>query len=74
MWPQDHSLLARKIIAALTAPFRLGGQRHTVAIGISVGIALYPADGQDADAPASAADAAMYRAKQAGNSFRSCAA
>ena len=35
-------------------------------IGISIGIALYPSDAKDAEALIKAADAAMYRAKQAG--------
>jgi GGDEF domain-containing protein len=35
-----------------------------------MGIAIYPADAQDIDALIKAADAAMYNAKQVGNSFR----
>jgi diguanylate cyclase (GGDEF)-like protein len=35
-------------------------------IGVSIGIAIYPTEGSEADALIKAADAAMYRAKQAG--------
>jgi len=60
----DAALVAQKIIAALTEPFELHGQE--VLITASVGIATYPADGQEASALLAAADAAMYRAKQSG--------
>jgi diguanylate cyclase (GGDEF)-like protein/PAS domain S-box-containing protein len=71
---EQAETVARKIIAALAAPFELDSQQQSVDIGTSIGIALYPADAADADALVKAADAAMYIAKQAGNSFRSCAA
>jgi diguanylate cyclase (GGDEF)-like protein/PAS domain S-box-containing protein len=71
---EDAETVARKIIAALAAPFQLGSQKQSVGIGTSIGIALYPADARDADALVKAADAAMYSAKQAGNSFRFCSA
>jgi diguanylate cyclase (GGDEF)-like protein/PAS domain S-box-containing protein len=60
----DGALVAQKVIAALTEPFDLNGQE--VLITASIGIATYPADGQDAGALLAAADAAMYRAKQSG--------
>jgi len=68
----EAAIVARKIIAALGVPFRLGPQSLSVEIGASIGIAVYPADGRDADTLVNAADAAMYQAKQAGNSFRFC--
>jgi diguanylate cyclase (GGDEF)-like protein/PAS domain S-box-containing protein len=68
---EQAETVARKIMAALVAPFELGRQKQRVAIGTSIGIAVYPADAQDADALIRVADAAMYRAKQAGSSFRS---
>ena len=40
-------------------------------IGVSIGIALYPQDGPDAESLLKAADAAMYAAKEAGrNTWR----
>jgi diguanylate cyclase (GGDEF)-like protein len=60
----DAAIVAQKINAALSEPFHIHGQE--VLITASIGIATYPADGQDADALLAAADAAMYRAKQSG--------
>jgi diguanylate cyclase (GGDEF)-like protein/PAS domain S-box-containing protein len=70
----EAETVARKIIAALAAPFQLGSQKQRVDIGISIGIAVYPSDGDDADVLVKAADAAMYSAKQTGSNFRFCAA
>jgi len=67
---EEAETVARKIIAALAVPFPLGSQKRSVDIGASIGIAVYPTDGLDSDALVSASDAAMYSAKQAGNSFR----
>jgi diguanylate cyclase (GGDEF)-like protein len=71
---EEAETVARKIVAVLATPFQLGSQKQSVDIGTSIGIAVYPADARDADALVKAADAAMYRAKQAGNSVRFCAA
>ena len=67
---QDAATVARKIIDALFAAFELSGEkRQQVHIGASIGIATFPADGADMDALLKAADSAMYKAKQLGNSF-----
>jgi diguanylate cyclase (GGDEF)-like protein len=71
---EDGETVARKIITALATPFQLGSQRQSVDIGTSIGIAVYPADARDAEALVKAADDAMYRAKQPGSRFVSCAA
>jgi diguanylate cyclase (GGDEF)-like protein len=71
---EEAETVARKILAALAAPFQLDSQKQNVRIGTSIGIAVYPSDARDADALVKAADAAMYCAKQAGNCFRFCAA
>jgi len=67
---QDIELVAKKIIHTLTAPFELGGAGQSVEIGTSIGIAVYPTDGKDADALVKAADTAMYAAKQTRNCCR----
>jgi len=58
--------VVRKIVSALAAPFLLGDPKHSIEIGASIGIAVYPADGNGADALVKAADNAMYSAKQTG--------
>lgn len=55
---------AQKIINHLTEPFFVDGL--VLNIGASIGIASYPKDGVDADDIVSAADQAMYQAKQSG--------
>jgi len=61
---EDAESVAEKIIAAIAAPFQVGGDGVSVEVGASIGVALYPLDGQDPDTLIKAADAAMYRAKQ----------
>ncbi len=66
--PEDAEVVARKLIAALAAPFDLRGQEAFVSA--SIGIALTPDDGEDAETLLKHADAAMYRAKESGrNTF-----
>jgi diguanylate cyclase (GGDEF)-like protein len=62
--PQTASGLARRVIAALAAPFDIEG--HAVSIGGSIGIARAPADSVDRDHLFKAADTALYRAKKTG--------
>jgi predicted signal transduction protein with EAL and GGDEF domain len=62
--PQDAGVVAKKIIAQLSQPLLLNG--HSVAIGASVGIALYPADSTSKSQLIRFADLAMYRAKSTG--------
>jgi diguanylate cyclase (GGDEF)-like protein/PAS domain S-box-containing protein len=59
--------VAQKIVAAMATPFELGSQRLAVQIGASIGVAIYPADGSDADSLIKSADEAMYGAKRAGS-------
>ncbi|MDE2452251.1 MAG: EAL domain-containing protein, partial [Burkholderiales bacterium] len=56
--------VARRLVAALAEPLSIAG--HEVRAGASVGIAIHPEDGADADTLLTNADTAMYRAKQAG--------
>jgi len=67
--PEDAAVVAQKLIEALVGPVDVRG--HEVFVTASIGIALFPTDGNDAETLLAAADAAMYRAKQAGrNSFQ----
>ncbi len=61
---QDAAQVARKILSALTQPFQLGP--HALTVTGSIGIALYPGDGQNDSALLRNADTAMYRAKGEG--------
>lgn len=56
--------LADKIIAAFKQPFSVAGS--DLHIGCSIGITVFPEDGADAVTLLKNADAAMYRAKEAG--------
>jgi diguanylate cyclase (GGDEF)-like protein len=56
------SLIARKLIDAVSAPCRLGP--ITLRVTASIGIALYPADGITIEALLDRADQAMFWAKQ----------
>jgi EAL domain-containing protein (putative c-di-GMP-specific phosphodiesterase class I) len=58
--------VARRIIEALSKPFLLDGQE--VFATASIGISLYPLDGENADQLLKNADTAMYHAKQSGRS------
>ncbi len=66
---QDAVQLAGKILRALEQPCTLNG--HVLQISISIGIALFPDDGEDLFTLLKHADVALYRAKQAGrNNFQ----
>lgn len=54
--------IARKVLGSLAAPFRIDNRDFE--IGASLGIALFPEHGMDADLLMRAADNAMYEAKQ----------
>jgi diguanylate cyclase (GGDEF)-like protein/PAS domain S-box-containing protein len=60
----DVAKVADKILEALRQPFRLG-ERELFVTG-SIGISLYPEDGDDPEALVKNADTAMYRAKDQG--------
>jgi diguanylate cyclase (GGDEF)-like protein/PAS domain S-box-containing protein len=60
----DAALVAQKVIERISAPVEVRGQE--VFVTASVGVATFPADGDDAETLLGAADAAMYRAKQSG--------
>ena len=60
---------ARKVLGAMLPPMTVDGRELSVTA--SLGIALYPQDGEDEQSLMKNADAAMYRAKEAGkNNFK----
>lgn len=59
--------MARKVLNTLADPFSVEGA--TVDIGASVGIALYPDHGEDAESLVQHADTAMYQAKGSSTGF-----
>ena len=62
--PEDAGVIAEKLIETLRETVHVAG--HALHVSGSIGIAMYPADGQDQDALMTNADAAMYHAKAAG--------
>lgn len=60
--PGDVAVVANKIITAVTRPFLIKGIELTM--GVSIGISIYPLDGDDAETLLNKADAAMYKVKE----------
>ena len=61
---EGATLCAQKMIAALALPHRI--DQHDLHISMSIGISIYPDDGQDAETQIKNADTAMYFAKNNG--------
>ncbi len=62
--PEDAKKLAERINTVVGEPFSIEG--HLILIGVSVGIAMLPGDGDSATAILRNADLALYRAKAEG--------
>ncbi len=62
---EGAEVVARAIIERLQQPFHLPGGQDAF-IGCSVGISVFPDDGQDGETLVRHADAALYKAKEAG--------
>lgn len=61
--------VARKLLQAVSQHYVI--EQHELVITPSIGIAMYPVDGEDFDALSKCADIAMYRAKRDGrNNYR----
>jgi diguanylate cyclase (GGDEF)-like protein len=60
----DGTKVADKILADLREPFDIGGQ--SLYISASIGLAVYPDDGEDYGSLLQAADKSMYAAKDSG--------
>jgi len=61
---QDAAFTAEKIRQALIAPYFI--EEHDLHVSVSMGISIYPDDGQDAETLIKCADTAMYHAKESG--------
>ena len=66
---QDAGTMAQKLLDALLSPFHFKGKQ--LHISASIGIAVFPDDGNDADTLLKHSDTAMYHAKDSGrNSYQ----
>jgi diguanylate cyclase (GGDEF)-like protein len=65
---RDISACASRLVEGLGAPYLLG--KSECRVTLSLGISVFPSDGDDSEALLKAADVAMYRAKETGrNSY-----
>ena len=65
---EDAARIAQKILEVFAAPFHIGGRE--LYLTVSLGVTVYPSDGNTSQALLRNADVAMYRAKEAGrNSY-----
>ncbi|QNB08479.1 EAL domain-containing protein [Herbaspirillum frisingense] len=62
--PDDAMPVAEKLVEAVNQPFRVG--EHELRVSASIGIAIYPEDGNTRHDLVINADAAMYHTKRAG--------
>ncbi len=62
--PEDARILAGNICDGLRRPFAVDG--HTLTVSCSVGVSIYPRDGDSAISLTKSADEAMYRVKAGG--------
>jgi len=66
---QDAATVARRIVGGMAKPFLIEGRE--IFITVSIGIAVFPVDGESVDALLKNADSAMYHAKEQGrNNFQ----
>jgi len=64
--PEIIDKLARNLVCSISQPMQIAGK--TISISCSMGISVYPQDGEDMDTLLSKADSAMYNAKRSGES------
>jgi diguanylate cyclase (GGDEF)-like protein len=64
--PQELAVLAQRLIDVVSDPYVTEG--HVLTVGTTIGIAVAPTDGEDADRLLRNADLALYRAKADGKS------
>lgn len=66
----DVAFVASKVVEVVSEPYRIEGQ-PVVAVTASVGVGVYPVNGEDSETLMRSADTALYEAKRAGkNAFR----
>jgi diguanylate cyclase (GGDEF)-like protein/PAS domain S-box-containing protein len=61
---EDVGVIAQKLLNSLTEPYPIFG--NILSLSASIGIALFPQDGEDMEALLKSSDLAMYAAKQCG--------
>lgn len=61
---QDAGTVARRILESLALSFLIDG--HEISVTVSVGIAIFPTDGDSMDLLLKSSDVAMYHAKEQG--------
>ena len=61
---EDAALIAQNMLTTLAVPHRI--DHHELHVPVSIGISIYPSDGQDAEGLLKHADSAMYHAKENG--------
>jgi len=61
---EDAGRIAQKINEAFKAPFEL--EKHTLHASTSIGISIYPSDGEESNVLLKNADVSMYHAKERG--------
>ncbi len=61
---EDASVVAQNFIDSLLEPFCL--EEHSINIGASIGISIFPCDGADVDGLVKRAELALYKAKEQG--------
>ncbi len=65
----DITAVAQKLLSGVASPINVVG--HEISTSVSIGISVYPQDGEDTETLLKNADIAMYKAKEAGkNNFK----
>jgi diguanylate cyclase (GGDEF)-like protein len=67
--PMDSTIVSQKILTTVSAPYTLQG--HTINVTTSIGISVYPIDGDNAVELIKLADIAMYESKRSGRNKHS---
>jgi len=60
----EAAIVGQKLLNELNRPFRI--ESHDISVSGSIGVSIYPEDGDDINALVSKADAAMYQVKREG--------